>query len=282
MGDLLCRSAKHIFKNYIQEVEASNVSAAVSHFLNCLLSNVSQSSLLVQDEPGKNLKRKSKKFKSHKNGTKSEKQSSDWVSLTSKTLWALLRNEMDSYYNWTCSKNVDSIDSLLAKYSIQKLSLLRIFCIRAGIQILLREYNFDQKARPFNEDDIMNIFPVVKHISPRSEEPYSSFVIGRRKLETGNFKEAYEYLMDALNTYNNVYGPLHSDIIECLRWLARINYILQDYGEAVTFQLKAVLMSEKVNGVDHPTTITEYVSSLFISFTYSTYLWICLDLSCFV
>lgn len=34
-----------------------------------------------------------------------------------------------------------------------------------------------------------------------------------------------------------------------------------DYGEALATQQKAVLMSERVNGIDHPYTITEYVST---------------------
>lgn len=33
-----------------------------------------------------------------------------------------------------------------------------------------------------------------------------------------------------------------------------------DHAEALATQQKAVLMSERVNGIDHPYTITEYVS----------------------
>jgi len=38
-----------------------------------------------------------------------------------------------------------------------------------------------------------------------------------------------------------------------------------DHSEAIAFQQKAVLMSEKVNGIDHPYTITEYVSLISLS-----------------
>ena len=38
----------------------------------------------------------------------------------------------------------------------------------------------------------------------------------------------------------------------------RVNYIMGEHGEAMAFQQKAVLMSERVNGIDHPYTITEY------------------------
>lgn len=53
---------------------------------------------------------------------------------------------------------------------------------------------------------------------------------------------------------------MHPEIAQCLRMLARLNYIMGDHGEALATQQKAVLMSERVNGIDHPYTITEYVS----------------------
>lgn len=244
-------------------MEVVYLSTAISHFLNCFISQaVSQP--LINDELNKNSKRKGKKNKNGRGGqldTKSERQNFDWLSLTPKSLWASLRAEMDSYYGWTPGKDVDSIESLLNKYSIQKIALLRIFSIRTGIQVLLREYNFEHKSRPtFGEDDILNMFPIVKHISPRATDAYNYYQSGQRKIQEGNLREGYEYITEALNLFNNVYGPLHSDIVQCLRLLARINYVLSDYNEACSFQQKAVLMSEKVNGIDHPHTITEYVS----------------------
>jgi len=52
---------------------------------------------------------------------------------------------------------------------------------------------------------------------------------------------------------------MHPEIAQCLRMLARLNYIMGDHAEAMAYQQKAVLMSERVNGIDHPYTITEYV-----------------------
>lgn len=54
---------------------------------------------------------------------------------------------------------------------------------------------------------------------------------------------------------------MHPEIAQCLRMIARLNYIMGEHGEAMAYQQKAVLMSERVNGIDHPYTITEYVSS---------------------
>ena len=51
---------------------------------------------------------------------------------------------------------------------------------------------------------------------------------------------------------------MHPEIAQCLRMLARLNYIMGEHAEALAYQQKAVLMSERVNGIDHPYTITEY------------------------
>lgn len=73
-------------------------------------------------------------------------------------------------------------------------------------------------------------------------------------------KDGYELISEALNLLNNVYGAMHPEISQCLRMLARLNYVMGEHGEALATQQKAVLMSERVNGIDHPYTITEYVS----------------------
>ena len=62
----------------------------------------------------------------------------------------------------------DSIDMAVEKYLVQKVSLLRSFSKKLGVQIFLREYNFDSKTKAaFGEEDIINVFPVVKHIHPK-------------------------------------------------------------------------------------------------------------------
>lgn len=44
-------------------------------------------------------------------------------------------------------------------------------------------------------------------------------------------REGYELISEALNLLNNVYGPMHAEIAACLRLLARLNYIMGEYGE---------------------------------------------------
>ncbi|PSN53310.1 Clustered mitochondria protein [Blattella germanica] len=183
--------------------------------------------------------------------------SMEWANLTPKALWSQIKSELKSYYDWDLQ--TDSLEFVVDQFSLQKISLLRSFCIKTGVQILLREYSFDSKNRlTFFEEDIINIFPVVKHINPRATDAYNFYTTGQTKIQQGFLKEGYELISEALNLLNNVYGAMHPEIAQCLRMLARLNYIMGEHAEAMAYQQKAVLMSERVNGIDHPYTITEY------------------------
>ncbi|KAI8504879.1 hypothetical protein Bbelb_169880 [Branchiostoma belcheri] len=238
---MICRAAKHQFKSYMQGVEMLCLSAAVSHFLNCLLSTFSNPHPQLPEDFGLYciLDR-------------------EWASLTPQDMWSNIKAEVKEYFdfNLTC----DSSDSAVETYGLQKTSLLREICIKCGVQVLLREYNFDSKHRAtFTEEDIINIFPIVKHVNPKATDAYHFFQSGQVKIQQGFLKEGFELINEALNLFNNVYGAMHPEIAACLRTLARLNYILGDPVEALNNQQKAVLMSERVLGIDHPNTITEYV-----------------------
>lgn len=145
------------------------------------------------------------------------------------------------------------------KCRLQRITLLREIAIKTGFQILLREYHFDSADKTvFTEDDILNIFPVVKHISPRSSDALYLLRCGQSRVQQGCLKEGCELINQALGLFTNVYGALHQDVCICLRLLGRIHYILGDYAEALSHQQRAVLISERVLGLEHPNTIQEY------------------------
>ena len=66
-------------------------------------------------------------------------------------------------------------------------------------------------------------------------------------------------MIEALNMFNQVYGPLHEDIVVCYRAIARIHYLADDAPQAVSFQKKAVIVAERIFGIDHPETLVAYV-----------------------
>lgn len=75
------------------------------------------------------------------------------------------------------------------------------------------------------------------------------------------FKEGYNLIHESLNLLS-VYGPMHSETAACSRLLGRLNYLMGDFAEALSYQQKAAIMNERCLGIDHPSTITDYVSGV--------------------
>ncbi|KAJ8280968.1 hypothetical protein GJAV_G00061600 [Gymnothorax javanicus] len=251
--ELITRCAKHIFKTYLQGVELSALSAAVSHFLNCFLSSFADA---VAHLPADELLSR-KKNRRRRNRVPGGGDNTAWASLTPSELWKNIANEAQSYYHYS----LDCVDQVVERYTLQKITLLREISIKAGIQILIKEYNMDSRHKPaFTEEDILNIFPVVKHVNPKASDAFHFFQSGQAKVQQGFLKEGCELISEALNLFNNVYGAMHVEICACLRLLARLNYIMGDHQEALSNQQKAVLMSERVLGIEHPNTIQEYMN----------------------
>lgn len=256
-AELVLRSAKHIFTSYLQGTDLMNLSVAIAHFLNCLLysGTVSNPSQSVDELQSKTAKKRNKR--KGRNNPLLNGDSNEWATLSPKLLWMQIKQELKVYYDYELQS--DSLDATVEHYGLQKISLLRSFCIKTGVQILLREYNFESRNKvPFFEDDIINVFPVVKHINPRASDAYNFYTTGQSKIQQGFLKDGYDLISEALNLLNNVYGAMHPEIAQCLRMIARLNYIMGEHAEALAYQQKAVLMSERVNGIDHPYTITEY------------------------
>ncbi|XP_058457838.1 clustered mitochondria protein homolog [Malaya genurostris] len=271
VSELIIRAAKHIFTTYMQNTEMMSMASAISHFLNCFLTSTtavfhaSESDSVSKFGSNSKQQRRQNKRSTGSKGGKSSFQciqdNNEWQLLTPKSLWTQIEQELKFYWDYDLlpANSHDSVDPVVTHYRLQKISLLRAFCLKTGIQILLREYNFEMKNKPtFGENDIVNVFPVVKHINPRASDAYNFYTTGQTKIQQGYFKDGYDLISEALNLLNNVYGAMHPENAQCLRMLARLSYIMGDPQEALAIQQRAVLMSERVNGIDHPYTIAEY------------------------
>ncbi|EQB78318.1 Putative eukaryotic translation initiation factor 3 subunit (eIF-3) isoform 2-like protein [Camelus ferus] len=254
IGELITRSAKHIFKTYLQGVELSGLSAAISHFLNCFLSSYPNP---VAHLPADELVSK-KRNRRRRNRPPGATDNTAWAVMTPQELWKNICQEAKNYFDF--SLECETVDQAVETYGLQKITLLREISLKTGIQILLKEYSFDSRHKPaFTEEDVLNIFPVVKHVNPKASDAFHFFQSGQAKVQQGFLKEGCELISEALNLFNNVYGAMHVEICACLRLLARLHYIMGDYAEALSNQQKAVLMSERVMGIEHPNTIQEYM-----------------------
>ena len=79
--------------------------------------------------------RNKRKKKARKNRTQGggAVANSPWYSLSPSALWVQIQEEALEYYDFEFK--VDGIDDIVEKFSVQKISLLRRFCIVMGVQV---------------------------------------------------------------------------------------------------------------------------------------------------
>ncbi|XP_058850283.1 clustered mitochondria protein homolog isoform X1 [Acipenser ruthenus] len=257
ISETVTRSARRILNTYLQGVELSSLSAAVSHFLNCLLcSCLCPAAPASVVEPGWRRRRSRRRGRAAGGGNV---DSSTWTSLTPVELWLQIGLDVRETFDLTAIIG-DNVDHLVELYDLQKVTLLRELCVKSGIQLLLREYSLDSRQKPpFAPEDVLNIFPVVKRLATATSDGTRVFHSAQASLQRGCMKEGYQQLQKALSLFTEVCGPLHRDTCACLHSLAKMAFLSGQRTEAVGAQRRAVIVSERVMGYDHPNTINEYV-----------------------
>ncbi|KAG9333951.1 hypothetical protein JZ751_009354, partial [Albula glossodonta] len=177
--ELITRCVKHIFRTFLQAVELSTLSTAISHFLNCFLS----SALPTTPRPPPALPpshRKSRRRRARGPGGAGEGPA--WASLTPRGLWRAIISEAQSYFHY--SLQGENADSTVELYQLQKVTLLREICIKTGVQVQLREYSFDSRHKPlFTENDILSISPLVKQLRPQASDGVRTLQAARTQLQ---------------------------------------------------------------------------------------------------
>ena len=200
VSEVITRSTKHIFTNFLQGLELTHLSIGVAHFLNCFLSSSSSVQVTLSDELKSLASSSSSRNKKRRNGNRSKQPSGsnyssnvtnneEWTSLSPKGVWNMINEEAQAYYKFDL--NSDNIDGICEVFGLQKISLMRAFCKAVGIQLVLKEYPLDN-GKIFTDEDVINIFPVVKHINPRATDAYNFYTTGQSKIQQGYLKDGYE------------------------------------------------------------------------------------------
>lgn len=189
---------------------------------------------------------------------------------TKESIWQLISDDSDAHFGVRIP--ADCCDSFIewAGGNVNRAAILRRFCIMNGVQIVLKNYQFDptksKSQSPFTDDDIHNMVPVVKRLNPRSQAAYNFYINALIKMQQGFPRIGYDLMQQAHSLMMSVYGPLHPELALCLRFMARMSYAMNDYPDALAQQHRALLISERCNGIDHFETITDYINLAHFSF----------------
>ncbi|XP_065104326.1 clustered mitochondria protein homolog [Paramisgurnus dabryanus] len=249
--EIVVRCAQRLFSGYIQGVETSNMSAAVSHFLCCLL--VPHFSSASNGEESK------KRSRRRGRGGGGATESTTWSTLSGNELWSFICQDAQETYRLKEGLG-SNVDHLVEHYGLQKISLLREMCLKTGIQLRLREYVLDNRNKPpISPDDVLNILSVIKHITVTTADATKMLQAAQNCLQKGLLEQAYEKLKEASYLFGRVCDDLHPEACHCLSLLAKTAYLQGRSAEARSVQLRVVVISERVLGFDHPNTIQQYV-----------------------
>ena len=139
------------------------------------------------------------------------------------------------------------------------LTLLRGFCLSVGLQIAARDYDFSQVS-PFEVHDVIGIRPLVKQVQPKSLDAMELVEAARITLEQGRIDHSLELLSDALHVVHHVYGPLNAQTAACYALMAALMHYAGDDKRALLNQKLALLIRERVLGLDHDETAHSYAS----------------------
>lgn len=249
IGEILIRSAKRVFSHFLQGVDVPSISAAVSHFLSCLLVHHFTPSPI-----GEEAKKKSRR----RGRGAGASESTPWSMLTGSELWNLVCQDAVETYDISDSLG-SSPNHLVEHYGLQKISLLREFCLKTGVQLRMRDYILEnQNKAPISPDDILNIFPVVKHINMPTVDASKAYRAAQNSIQKGLLDQAHEQLKEAAYLYGRVCDDLAPEACYCNSLLAKVTFLQGKAAEARSVQLKTVVISERVLGFDHPNTIQQY------------------------
>ncbi|MEQ2256265.1 hypothetical protein ILYODFUR_022538 [Ilyodon furcidens] len=249
IGEIFIRSAKRVFNHFLQGVDVPSLSAAISHFLGCLLVHH-----FTPSPGGEEAKKKSRR----RGRGAGPSESMPWSMLTGAELWNLVCQDAVETYDISDSLG-SSPNHLVEHYGLQKLSLLREFCLKTGVQLRLRDYILDNQSKaPISPDDILNIFPVVKHIDMPTVDASKAYRAAQNSIQKGLLDQAHEQLKEAAYLYGRVCDDLDPEACYCNSLLAKVTFLQGKAAEARSVQLKSVVISERVLGFDHPNTIQQY------------------------
>ncbi|KAF8466946.1 clustered mitochondria-domain-containing protein [Kalaharituber pfeilii] len=119
------------------------------------------------------------------------------------------------------------------------------------------------KAAPtttFVADDLLNIVPLVKDASSRSQLAEEALEAGRISIIQDQKDLGQELLLESLSLHEQIYGVLHPEVARVYNTLAMLYYQLDEKPAAVELARKAVIVSERTLGVDSSETILNYLN----------------------
>lgn len=115
-------------------------------------------------------------------------------------------------------------------------------------------------SHTFTPEDILNVVPIVKDSSSKSQLAEEALEAGRISIMQDQKELGQELLLESLSLHEQIYGVLHPEVARVYNTLSMLYYQLDEKAAAVELARKAVIVSERTVGVDSTETILNYLN----------------------
>ncbi|TPX43395.1 hypothetical protein SeLEV6574_g05077, partial [Synchytrium endobioticum] len=239
--EMVARACKKVMREYLRDTPSYMWSHCTSHFLNCLFRDDSVAVEVVMES-------------FHTLHLPSLDEKPAFMAITPESLHARIQTEVLSRFRYTL---------LQSWWTTRRIRLLRSICIKVGIQIEARVYNFSPSATTFpifQPIDIINLYPIVKSPEPKSSMAEEAAEHGKMAIAKGQKELGLELVTESVTIAEQVYGPVHPETGRALAQLAMIHFGNKDFEAARDLQKKAVIVMERTIGVDDPDVLQQYMN----------------------
>lgn len=245
--EMVSRAAKILLRQYLKETPSFLVKECIAHFFNCLFMDTNAKPKAVIDS-----------IHHHVQLYLSQGEQFLWSSLTPASLQKSIIETVKSRFRYDISQT---------DRKNRNLPVLRTVCMKVGIQIEAKTYEF--VATPiFCPQDIHNMYPIVKHAAPRAAFSEDAFEHGRMCLVKDDKQLGNDLIKEALSMQEQIYGPIHPETAKSYANVAMIQFNNEEknYPQLVAIQRRAVTAFERTRGVDDPDTLQQYTNLAYFEF----------------
>eukprot|EP01080_Neovahlkampfia_damariscottae_P004299 gene4299-7655_t len=139
--------------------------------------------------------------------------------------------------------------NLEKSFNFIKLSTLRNFCIKVGLKIQSKDYNFESKT-PFAPENILSLEACVKHSTPKSLDAAGFLELGKQQMLMGQLEASFEFLTQSMIMFQQIQGPMNKEVATCFSHLGNILLNSNDIISAILHQHKSLIICRRIFGND--------------------------------
>ena len=110
----------------------------------------------------------------------------------------------------------------------------------------------DYKYLPFQASDVIELFSNIKQIKRTNPDVKANLAQAHQFFRENQLNKAFELFSYCINVYLQVSGPVNEEVASCIANIAQIQFKLGDFLQAIELLSKAIILQEKLLGLDHP------------------------------